>query len=118
MACLSGSVLSTVLAAGTRVFRLTFLVAGRVRMLLHEWLDCSCGCSDGWNNHVAYTEQLRLRVQIWQRQDMDAFGAGVPDAPWMATAAADAGRARAARGRARVVGDRRAQSSAEASRRR
>ena len=68
----SGSVRTTELRDGTRVFALRFLVKGvRERETLHERRDCDCGCGGGWTDRTARAELenvlSRVRAGVWER---------------------------------------------------
>jgi hypothetical protein len=67
-----GSVRARRLADGTRVFELCFQVRGkRESVVLHERVECDCGCGGGWNERAARRELsnvlARIRVGVWTR---------------------------------------------------
>jgi integrase len=67
-----GSVRARRLADGSRVFELRFQVSGkRESVVLHERVECDCGCGGGWNERAARRELsnvlARIRVGVWTR---------------------------------------------------
>ena len=68
----TGSIRTTELRDGTRVFALRFLVNGvREHETLHERRDCDCGCGGGWTDRTARAELenvlSRVRAGVWER---------------------------------------------------
>jgi hypothetical protein len=67
---LSGTIEASVLADGTRAFRLRFRADGkRHRLVLHERTGCECGCGGGWDERAARRELgdvlARVRAGVW-----------------------------------------------------
>jgi integrase len=60
-----GSVATVGLADGSQAFHLRYRVGGRrVRRVVHERLDCYCGCGGGWTMSEARAELARIIEQV------------------------------------------------------